>query len=41
MLALGIVVGAYWHDFFGGFIAPLIAIAVLTLGYISYIWWKQ
>ena len=41
MLALGIVVGAYWHEFFGGILAPLIVVAVLTLGYVTYIWWKQ
>jgi hypothetical protein len=41
MLALGVAVGAYWHDFFDGFIPVLIAMAVFTLSYITYIWWKQ
>jgi len=41
MLALGIAIGAFWHDFFGSYLPLLIAIAVLSLTYISYVWWKQ
>ena len=39
--ALGIAVGAYWHSFFLTFIPALIALAVICLAYITYIWIKQ
>lgn len=38
---LGIAVGACWHDFFGGYIPVLIIVAVPSLAYIAYVWWKQ
>jgi hypothetical protein len=41
MLALGIAVGAYWHDFFGGYFPILILVAVVCLAYVTYVWWKQ
>ena len=41
MLTLGIVVGAYWSDFFGAYLAILLIIAVPSLAYITYVWWKQ
>jgi ABC-type arginine transport system permease subunit len=41
MLALGIVVGAYLHDLFGGYLVVLIVIFALSLAYITYIWWAQ
>ena len=41
MLALGVAIGAYWHDCFGGYLPILIVIAALSLSYITYVWWKQ
>ncbi len=41
MLALGIAIGAYWHDFFGGLLPVLITVAVLALACVTYVWWKQ
>ncbi len=41
MLALGIAVGAFWHDFFGDYLPALGAIAVTFLGYVTWLWWKQ
>lgn len=41
MFALGIAVGSIWHDLFTGLLPLLIAFAALSLGYITYIWWKQ
>ena len=41
LLALGIAVGAYWHDFFGSYLALLLILATLCLAYITYVWWKQ
>jgi hypothetical protein len=41
ILALGIVVGAYLHDLFGGYLVVLIVIFALSLAYITYIWWAQ
>ena len=41
MLALGIAIGTYWHDVFGGYLLILIIVAVVSLAYIAYVWWKQ
>ncbi len=41
LLALGIVVGAYWHTLFANFLPALIILAAVCLAYITYIWWKQ
>jgi len=41
LLALGIAVGAYWHDFFDDYLPLLILMAVGSLGYVTYVWWKQ
>jgi hypothetical protein len=41
MLALGIAVGAHWHEVFGGYLFVLLIVAAVSLGYVSYVWWKQ
>jgi hypothetical protein len=41
MLALGITIGAYWDGFFGDYVSILIIVAVVSLAYVTYIWWKQ
>jgi hypothetical protein len=41
MLTLGITVGAYWHEFFAAYLFVLLAVAVASLAYVSYVWWKQ
>jgi hypothetical protein len=41
MLGTGIVIGAYWHALFGGYLQLLIILAVVSLVYVSYVWWKQ
>ena len=41
MWGAGIAVGAYWHDFFGGYLPILIIVAVVCLGYVTYLWAKQ
>jgi hypothetical protein len=41
MLALGILLGAYWHEFFGGYLLILLVAAAASLAYVTYIWWKQ
>jgi uncharacterized membrane protein len=41
LLALGIAIGAYWHNIFGGFLPLLLAIGALCLWYIAVIWWQQ
>jgi hypothetical protein len=41
VLSLGIAAGAYWHEFFGGYLAVLIIMAAASLACITYIWWKQ
>jgi hypothetical protein len=41
MLATGIVIGAHWHGLFGGYFLPLIILAIVSLAYVLYVWWKQ
>ena len=41
IFALGIAVGAYWHDFFGSYLALLIIFAAILLSYITWVWWRQ
>jgi hypothetical protein len=41
ILATGIVIGAYWHGLFGGYFLLLIILAVISLAYVTYVWWKQ
>lgn len=41
MLALGIAVVAYLHEFFGGYLVIPISVPALSLGYMTYVWWKQ
>ncbi len=41
MLALGIAIGTYWHDFFDGYLPVLIVVAAISLSYLTYVWWKQ
>lgn len=41
VLALGITIGTYWHNLFIGYLLYLIFIAVISLGYITYLWAKQ
>jgi hypothetical protein len=41
MLALGIAIGTYWHDFFGGYLPILMIVAVVSLAYVTFVWWKQ
>ena len=41
MGALGIAVGAYWHTLFGNYLSPVLALAVVCLAYVPYVWWRQ
>ncbi len=41
LLATGIVIGTHWHDLFSGYLFLLIAIAVVSLAYVTYVWAKQ
>ncbi len=41
MGVIGVAIGAYWHQFFGGILVPLIAIAVVASVYIGYVSMKQ
>jgi hypothetical protein len=41
MLALGISIGAYWHDIFGGYLLILLIVAAVSLAYITYTWLEQ
>jgi uncharacterized membrane protein YoaK (UPF0700 family) len=41
MLALGIVIGAYWQSIFAPYAFWLAIVAVVALAYITVIWWRQ
>jgi hypothetical protein len=41
MLALGIAVGAYWHDFFGRGLAAILVVAAACLAYIAYVYFRK
>jgi len=41
LLALGIAIGTYLHDVFGGYLVLLIIVAALSLAYTTYVWWRQ
>jgi uncharacterized membrane protein YoaK (UPF0700 family) len=41
LLAIGAAIGAWWHEFFGDYLIPLVAIAVVASAYIMYVSMKQ
>ena len=41
MLTAGITIGAYWQEFFAPYLILLITVAVVSLAYVTYAWWKQ
>jgi len=41
LLAGGVAVGAYWHEFWGGYITTLVVIAVISGAYVMYVALKQ
>ena len=41
MYALGIAIGAYWHDFFSSYLMLLLIVAAISFAYITTVWWKQ
>ena len=41
VFTLGIAVGCFWPTVFVPYLVPLIIFAALTLGYVTYVWWKQ
>jgi len=41
MLALGMLIGVYFHAVLANYVAVLAVIAVLSLGYVTYVWLRQ
>jgi hypothetical protein len=41
LLAIGVAIGAYWHEFFGSYLLPLIVVAVVASAYIMIVSLKQ
>ncbi len=41
MLALGIVIGAYWQVIFAAYLPLLIIMAAVSLAFVGYVWWRQ
>ena len=41
LLAIGLAIGAYWHDFFGANLTALIIIAVIAGAYTMYVFLNQ
>lgn len=41
LLAIGILIGACWHEFWGSYFMPLAAVAIVASVYIMYVSFKQ
>jgi hypothetical protein len=41
LLGVGIILGAHWHEFFGGYLLPIGIVAAVSLIYVSYVWLRQ
>jgi hypothetical protein len=41
LLSVGVMIGTYCHDIFAGYLLPILVIAVVSLAYVTFIWWKQ
>jgi len=41
LLAIGVSIGAYWHDIFAGSLVVLIVIAIVASAYTMYVALKQ
>jgi hypothetical protein len=41
LLAIGVAIGAYWHELFSGNLAVLVVIAALCSAYVAYVTLKQ
>jgi hypothetical protein len=41
LLAVGVMIGTYFHEVFAGYLFPILVIAVVSLAYVTYVWWKQ
>lgn len=40
-ISFGVVVGAYWHEFFGQYLLPILIISLVSGIYISWAYFKQ
>jgi hypothetical protein len=41
MITMGVIIGSLWAEVFVDFLAVLVAVAVLTIGYISFITFRE
>ena len=41
LLGLGIALGTYCHEIFAGYLLPILAIAAVSIVYVSFVWWNQ
>ena len=41
LLAVGVMIGTYFHEIFAGYLLTILVIAVVSLAYVTYVWWKQ
>ena len=41
LLAVGVMLGTYCHEIFAGYLLPILVLAVVSLAYVTYVWWKQ
>jgi len=41
LLAIGVAIGAYWHELFAGALTALVVFAVVAGAYIAYVTLKQ
>ncbi len=41
MISLGLIIGSTWSAFFRNWIVVVGIICIITMLYITYVWWKQ
>jgi hypothetical protein len=41
LYSLGIAIGATWPEFFRGWTTLLLLVFLVSVSYVTYIWWKQ
>lgn len=41
MLSLGIIIGSMWPELFKGWTPLLLLVFLVSVAYVTYIWWRQ
>jgi hypothetical protein len=41
LLSLGIIIGSTWPELFKGWTSFLFLLFIISVSYVTYVWWKQ